>query len=842
MKPYIVSILFLFLCVPVFAIDFYGKVVSSTSSNDASLSDVTIIIIELDAIEVSDTEGNFVFKDIDAGIYTVKIITIEEKEFDYTIEIGTVSSSERDPYLFVLDDISEEFEQEIIVTAERKIQIEPNKEEYDAEFIDNLPVVDNDPFNIITTEAGVFINEKENATSPFLIDPQNGTFFSYGSLFSVFGGDSAWNQAYIDFLPIPSNTHLSDNTKPILSKESISSVKTLKGPPPGRYGQSLGGTTVVYPETVTSHQLDIGVGITDPFLSYRTNLNEHTTLFTMAKQSISQYTLFPLIQLIAESAGETQTNIERYLYGDLFLSLEYTKGADRIKLLTLAYYDTIDVSASNEDVTLESKNFPYFVGGGLQWSKLIGASAFNELDIYSYYYVANVNSEFRRKNIGETRRNIIELDQELYNTGYYYKGNSNVWNTGIKNIYSQSFFDNVVMSIGSIVDYVTLRSNYEDIFYYIDPNDSENKTDKEAALPKYTINEDYLKAYAFFQYDYEELYDRGEMSFSVSPGISWIAQDPSKVYPSVRADYALTFSDIHVLSLFTGWSPAFLEELQYVNRKILEKTIKYQYDETTFTNPSYGTMSFAKYLIQLGDHQLSVSPYFGWYYGFEGIFSQYKYNVVPDFSDPDYANSNIRGFSYLPVKHGFGTGATFRYQYTTDFHILDISYTLGFVYFKTKDDIWLPASNDYRHTIKLSYLYKVNPAFNFSLTNVYTIDTPFTPTVYEKHPSPEFPLTVYPRTGFDTTEINSARSYAPIWSLVPAFSGKFLDNKNVVLGYRFSLGDFLAWFQIDDKEIKDKETAGSSNKDPSNRKIEYTFSPSKWLRQLEISFFLTIKL
>ena len=839
MRIFLSFFLFLFLLPTVFALDFYGKVVEDNLSGSIPLSDATVIIVELDNIELSDTDGNFVFRDIRSGMYTVKIITLKGLEYDYTIKIDEISTKEDDPFLFIINTVDESIEEEIIITAERNIQIEPNIEEYGAELINNISVVYNDSFNIIVTEAGIFVNEREVGT-PFLNDPKNGSFFSYGSLFSVFGGDVSWNRSYIDFFPIPTNTHLSDNTKPIISKESISRVKTIKGVPPGPYGQSLGGTTIVYPEEVKSNRLDIGLDLTDPFLSYRTKINDNTSLFTIARQSISQYTLFPIIDLIAEASGEVSFNIERYLYGDILLSLEYTKDIDRVKLLALAYYDTIDVESSDSFIELTSNNFPYFFGGGLQWSKLLGFNILNEIDIYNYYYVTNIQSELKKKDVGDTRRKIIELDDNIYNVGYSYRGNSTIWKGGIKNIYSQVFFNNHVLNVGSSLDYTTLHANYEDTFYYIDPNDVQTKKYKESSLAKYTLNEKYLKLYVFSQYDYEQSYNRGKTSFSISPGLSWIVQNPNKIYPSIRGDYSVTFSDIHTVSFSSGWSPAFLEELQYINKKVLEKTIKYPEKQSSFVNPNYGIMSFMKYLISPGNHQISVFPYFSWYYDFEGLFSQYRYNVSVDFSDPNYLDGNLRGFSYLPVQYGYGTGLTLRYKYTTDLHGLDISYTLGFVYFKTKEDVWLPASNDYRHTIKLSYLYKIHPAFIISFTNGYIIGTPFTPTVYKKNVITQYNLS--PKTGVNTKQINSARSYMPTWTLVPALSGKFIDNKNVSLGYRFSLGDLLAWFQLTDREVKDKETAGSSNKDPSNRKIEFKFSLARWISQLEINVFLTIKL
>ena len=118
---------------------------------------------------------------------------------------------------------------------------------------------------------------------------------------------------------------------------------------------------------------------------------------------------------------------------------------------------------------------------------------------------------------------------------------------------------------------------------------------------KYLLNEDYLRLYLYRQYDFEDYFDRGNVKFSISPGVSWIAQVATSVYSSIQSEYATTFSDTYSL-FFLRMESSFFRETTYIDRKILEKTAKYEDSNTSYTDPVYGIMTSVKYLVNFGDH------------------------------------------------------------------------------------------------------------------------------------------------------------------------------------------------------------------------------------------------
>ena len=79
---------------------------------------------------------------------------------------------------------------------------------------------------------------------------------------------------------------------------------------------------------------------------------------------------------------------------------------------------------------------------------------------------------------------------------------------------------------------------------------------------KYSLNEDYLRLYLYGQYDFEDYFDRGNVKFSIIPGVSWIAQLATSVYPSIQSEYATTFSDTYSL-FFLRMESSFFRETTY---------------------------------------------------------------------------------------------------------------------------------------------------------------------------------------------------------------------------------------------------------------------------------------
>ncbi len=810
--------------ITVFSEDYYGSIIQ----NDEPVVEATVILIELDIIELSDKEGKFAFFDVDPGEYTLKVITLAADEVDFSFSVNAGQDNSTNPTVFeiVVEQSSqaELVEEEIIVTADRDIQQEPNITEYGEAEVENTSLARGDPFSIITSEAGVVQDDIGNSFLSRVIAPSTNSFFTLGTSYSVFGGDSAWNQNYVDFLPVPTNAHYSNSNQPIITKETVGSIKTIKGPPPGRYGQSLGGTVIAYPKDVQNNRLLLGLSVTAPYIGYKQKIGKHATLFAIARQSIERYTILPIIAVLAYD--DSDINIDLYAYGDYFLSFTYKNQNDVIKVLGLSHYDIIQwnvaLNLQNDPFEGEKQDFPYFFGGGMQWRKVVADRGLHVIDIISYYSVVSLNSQYTLKKLSDDAiKRLKERGETKGTIGYDYDGTSKVWYSALNDSFSWALTDKHIVSTGSSVEYSVLDASYGDTYTYANIS---NPTDqKKDVLPKYTINEDYLRLYLYGQYDYEDYFDRGDVKFSISPGVSWIAQSASSLYPSLRSEYATTFSDIHTISFSLGWSPAFLEKLQYIDRKVLEKTVEYTDSKTSYTDPNYGIMASTKYLIELGNHQLSLTPYFGWYYNFHGIFSQFRYR------DTDAT----RSYAYKPVNYGYGTGATTRWKYSKNIQSFELSYTLGFSYFYTKDNEWLPSNDDTRHTIGMKYSVSPHEVFTFALSSSFAIDKPFTPNEVVKDDKGNLIR--------QEREINSAREYIPVMTLVPSFTGVFVDNKVLTFNYRFALGNLLAFLTFK-RDIKDDKIEGASDKDIDGREYTYDIDANSFTKYLEFSLYLTFKL
>ncbi len=361
-----------------------------TDKKGRLLSDVQVILIETDKYQITNKRGEFIFNGLRAGGYTILLIYpgYQEKRVSVRIPFRATLKIVLSPIVLDMG--------KIFVNGSRKIVSSENGATvFSREAIEKLPTGGN-PFRIV---------EKEGGIAPLLISSSDeGNVFMYlpfklysetngsevvSSQYSFLGGEPTWTHFYYDYIEIPRTMHLFGFPFPssVIQEDAVESVKLWRGGTPVSLNDSNSGSVIVYPVSeVGKGETLLTPSITEISLLLSRNTKGGNVLVGLRK-SLFEITVWPFIDMgtgVSEYSG----------CGDLLLRYLYKKNEDTINV-DLLFFGDYHISSNDFEgnVSVYEKNvfYPFFVGVGTRWKKIVGDSIVNVISVSGGF--SNTNSK-----------------------------------------------------------------------------------------------------------------------------------------------------------------------------------------------------------------------------------------------------------------------------------------------------------------------------------------------------------------------------------------------------------------------------------------------------------------
>ncbi|GEM_PF-3428682 len=791
------TIFFIFISILITTKSLFSFNITGTitdGSTKKAIENVTIILLENDLIQYSDSEGKFAFKNLREGSYTLIVSMPGFKE-------------ERIYFKLLTDqDFNIELSREVVkmgtikVTAGKtKKKITETEEDYSKEEIGKVPVF-SDPFNVIDRDSEaidteIFNNNIDSATVGELPSSQ----FSNGSLpkqFSVDGGEPDWNNYYYDYIQLPYTVHLTGPARSIFPLEAISSIKTYKGISPLTYGPGIGGTFVSEPISTNLDTSMVKLSVSSSYVDLfsQTAFSDSLFLLTSLCHSILEFTgnymdikredtvYYPpltkdLMPTVPERNGDFLTRLilsipaNKFIF-DIFGSYDFSEAAGGP---SITFDKDNKITQVSQDPGLLSSFLSYTGAIGVKWTFSPNNKYLNTFYLYSTYFSINYNDDAWDDTLSKF-------------TPYRYRGISdlsvstgNEFKLTINDILHWSI--NVKLRYTNITGYFNswLVKSYPVTFYYdadnnpvfeliIDQNGNAipNPYEKPWEL-HYILDEDglpilargdrlisYGKNFQFqrtYQHLFPVIYSKAEFklnNFLLNFGIgyNWFIEDKTvNSHISIESESSYSLNNSVKIGLRIGLSPGRYNEIQFIGRRLNEEYFGIT-PKTSFINPpeAFTLQPFLKY-GSLKLFVLEVKPYLSWYYNLSGFSLQTNYRNDADFTSAITFLQPIQGLS-------FGTTIDSKIKFN-DYLFNRTSYTLSWSLYDVKELSWIYANTDIRHIIKTSLYVVPGWGLTFGATLGVYIGTAFTP---------------YTVTNIDPVEtepglINSARDYVPKWYL-----------------------------------------------------------------------------
>lgn len=680
-----------------------------------------------------------------------------------------------------------------------------------------------DPVSLFEQDTGVLNTRTPDFFALGYPDIVGGQIYSRSKDFSVYGSDSSWNRYFYGNIQIPSNIHASNPSAAVITRKAVDSVEIYKGSPKGIYGPGLGGTLALTPRRDPDNYLLLGLSPTDPSLTFNFWLSEHFSFFISTRYSTFQYTVLPIIQEYAKNDSNISISTTDLSYADSLLSLRYKKGNHDISIQTLAFYDRwiqkakITVPFTSSTIEMRNNQMPIFAASGISWKTLLGDSLQNTIATSFSIYNSSADS---------TSTN---YESNKFTNEDSYAGYAQTISYKVLDHFEWFINDSMSLTFGAEFEYLNLKGKHEDRLKY-------NRGDKiiETIVPSYTIKERIYKAYGFTEHNWN--IDKFEITSTL--GLTQIILDDEGTnleysFPSAREEVAYNISSKWKISLMTSWNPTFLEGSKYIDKRLSEIRVKYN-NRSKYNHPTYGITSIPKLTWQINDsHIMFLEGFYTYSYNFSGM----TYGLI--------VNKTSSSYEYLTPTEGMNTGGSLEWQFTPQYHLYSISYTLNFAMYNTDKYGWLPPANDYRHQLKTSYFYSKVKQFQIGIIGAVLFDVPFTP---EEMVSSAVDPDPNDTTADDAPLISqhmypySARSYIPKYELYLNIKGTIIHGKNWDFTYSIQPGNILSLFEMSGDQIEDNTYIGANNKDVNNRTFLLDFEPTTPLQDFFLTLEVTIKL
>ncbi|NOY09596.1 MAG: carboxypeptidase-like regulatory domain-containing protein, partial [Spirochaetes bacterium] len=296
----IVIVLIMFGIAPCFSQSFfkiYGKVVSF---NGKPVENVQVILTEIDRNTLTDHNGEFAFKKIHRGKYTILFISPVYKEKRIRITAPTDKK-----IIVVLSPVIVDMGK-IIISGKTYKEQNPEEAAFNKDEIERIPTGGN-PFNIIEREGGIVPTHISNNDTgniiPYLpfnpFSGENGGAITPAE-YSFFGAEPIWTKYYYDYIEIPRTTHIYGFPFPpsILQQSSIDSIKLWKGTSPVSIESSNSSVIAVYPLTdISENNLLITPSLTEFSFLLKRKINKNSGVLLGLRKSLFEVTVWPIIDI-----------------------------------------------------------------------------------------------------------------------------------------------------------------------------------------------------------------------------------------------------------------------------------------------------------------------------------------------------------------------------------------------------------------------------------------------------------------------------------------------------------------------------------------------------------------
>ena len=789
---YLISVLFLLIPSTLFSLELSGIVM--TENNDP-VADSTVIILELDIIEVSDTEGKFRFSDIEEGNYTLLVMApgFQDKEFSNILP--------RERLTLVL--VPEVVEMDTITVKAVPEAIEKINEGVTAEELERQPA-GSDPFDAVIMEEGILgnlnimtavagnqnVSNYTESEAALILPEGRMSKTSYDST-SVYGGESDWNNYYYDYIRMPSNKHVFGypTAEAVIPVEAVDSIDIYRGAYPVEYGPGIGGCFVLNPLDMSDEWSVELTPSTSQIAGISTiRFTDDISLLASMNQSILNLTTVPLINLLMEISSEEDLNDEgpptSINYGDALLSLQITPLNHIVSVDFIGFYDSWGFDLSVRESYFKMNNVPYFLAAGSKWIWSITPEIGNKIYVFGSLYrdTGFFAYDFR----GEAfDYNISTYNQE--------------WTTDVKSVQAGEelqflLFPELALLFGASGRASVLLGTVTDE-QHVEDSSATILADYEHDV----LFEDFLGSV----YGYTKLLGNiDDFDYHLGAGCLWYpetmnfrpAVEGEAVYSLESASFALT----------SGWSPGIIDEYTFTDRRLDE--LYYEMETETIADKPPMTVTGAGQAVFLPDidSSLKLSPYYSWYYDLTGL------SLNTAYTDLDST------FISLEPSRGYSTGIDIKWSDKPAVFIkYDLSYAFSLTRYYTEEFGWIAPNNEVQHSLKAGATYEKD-GFSAGLNFLLYSGQPFTPEIVEIN-------------GNETTVVsgdyNSAYNYIPKYELsVNLKWEEQFDNFSFIIFFNSSnLIDGLNFTMFGLKESV-TNTEGASSADFSSREYIYDYT------------------
>ncbi|HAK46372.1 MAG TPA: hypothetical protein DCO79_10710, partial [Spirochaeta sp.] len=569
-----VLLLFLLSAASIHSLDLNGRV---TAEGELPIADSTVVLLELDLIEVTDANGVFQFRDIADLEYTLLVIApgFEEKEFSVSVQNQPITLSLA-PEVIEMD--------VIVVKADSEEASDIIKEGVSSEELERQPPR-SDPFKSIALESGILkeldiINFNMDSgerggpgsfTGPVVI-PEGRFSLSGRNEVSVYGGESDWNNYYFDYIRLPTNKHTFGfpEADAVVPREAVDSIRIYRGAYPVEYGPGIGGLFSLNPKVdIDSWALTLTPSIMDLAGITSFQITDNINMLLSLNQSILNYTVLPIISSLAEIEseeelveGEIPTGIS---YGDFLLRFLFTPPGHNISVDFLGYYDRWTFDLSFEDATLNSVYGPYYLALGSKWLSSIGTKYGNTLYLFGSLYKDTGNFDFYLPSV-----------ETGFTTDYNLAWISNVNSLQAGDEFQWNITPDLTLLAGLNARISDLDGTY---------NDNNLVTENEIELEHLGYSNDILfDDLLLSTYGYTKIFGRlDDLEYHTGVGLL-LYPETAILKPAVEGEliYSREFSSF---ALPAGWSPGVIDEFTYIDRRLDELYYELESETSVYQPP-----------------------------------------------------------------------------------------------------------------------------------------------------------------------------------------------------------------------------------------------------------------
>ncbi|MBT3274115.1 MAG: hypothetical protein HN368_13240, partial [Spirochaetales bacterium] len=553
--------------------------------------------------------------------------------------------------------------------------------------------------------------------------------------------------------------------------------------------------------------------IMDISLFSRLLIGDNLSFLLSMNQSVVQYTVLPLIALLAQAQSEDDVNEEgdptSFSYGDALFRALYTPPNHTLSFDVLAYYDRWLFDISFEDFALNSRYGPYYLAAGSKWTFAPSSTVTNSLYAFGSYYRDFGEYDFHFP----TTINFTDENEEpdaFYDMHFDWVSSVPSFQVGDELFWNISPTKSLLFGVnGRLAD---MNGNYTEIITQTDLAGVEFSNET-LILPG--VDELFYSTYGF-----AKILGKGEnMQYNAGAGLLWYpgADTANPVRPSLTGEVLLL--DGKMIAAFgAGWSPGIIDEFSYIDRRLDEQY--YELDSVTgLYDPPMAVSAASQIAFLISENRsISASPYFAWYYDLSG------FAISTTGSDAD--GSFI---SHDPSK-GYSAGIDFNWKAElNEKWNLSVSYAYSRTRYLTEEWSWVPPNSEVSHALKSGLLFK-SGGFKLGQNLLVYSGIPFTPDIVSEDGLGGYELT--------QGDYNSAIDYVPTFDVRTNITYSW-DFERFDMDFFFNSTNWLApangsFAGIDPAK---QEIPGTSSAEFANREYLYSLDWTDLLINLLLSNF-----